>query len=1334
MFLNDVELRPVILKETKGFEVLGLALGKGILPFELLVVLSERRPNQADLRAVWKSRLGGRVAPLLLVVLHGGGRAAICGPAGEDPAAFLDLEERRVERICRTALEEPDRHSALRFLRNAIPEIEASLSGLRNEGLFATHELINGISRRSDWESAVESSKLLLAKRRNDLFNALGFSVEPLPGPASILRAAKTKIAVAVLLERNESPDVSNSRFSDLSPISYALAKADEENLPYVLISTGPVLRLYPVRSGVGIGRRGRTETFVEIHLDLVEEEKAGYLWLLFSAPALSQGGSFDEIMARSGDFAVSLGERLRDRVYECVVPCLAEAILEARKLDQPTRDELDLTYEMALLVLFRLLFIAYAEDKDLLPYRHNDLYRVRSLKQKARELTMILNAGTAFDDSSTHWDDCLTLFRAVDEGKGEWGVPPYDGGLFSSHREVNKAGQGIAAIHLSNSAFGPALAGLLVDESPEGRGPVDFRSLGVREFGTIYEGLLENDLSVADVDLALGKDGAYRPAKARDKVVVRAGSAYLHNSSGARKSMGSFFTKDFAVEHLLDHALEPALDDHLRRLDGLKSDRKAAECFFDFRVADLAMGSGHFLVAAVDRIERKLSLYLSRRPLTDVLAELRRLRGKAKEALGSLGDGVEIEDTQLLRRQIARRSIFGVDINPLAVELARLSIWVHTFVPGLPLSFLDHNLICGNSLVGTATVSEAEDFLKGIAGSLFRLSIEELVGGAREAMERLARLSDADASEISAARTALTEAGKAAEPAEALFHILAAARIDDDLARDAHGAASHWVSNLAGLPGSREYKKAKAILSGLKPLHFPVVFPEVFLRDRTGFDVILGNPPWEEATIEEDRFWTRHFPGFHSLSQHDQEAEKRKLRRTRPDLVAAYEREEVAAELQRRVLLSGPFPGMGTGDPDLYKAFAWRFIALAAADAGRIGVVLPRSAFSAKGSTDFRKEIFGNAFIEDLTFLHNKGGWVFDDAEHRYTIALVSLSKNIDKSERSIPYRGPYSDKEVFSKHVKEEPSRYAVKDVLSWTDTAALPLLPDEESGEVFVQLRKSPRLDMAGGTWTARPNRELDATNDKGKMIISENCPEGCWPIFKGESFDIWKADTGKYYAWGDPEVLLPHLQAKRLRARTAFSGFDPARLKDPKTLPCLGSRIAFRDVTNRTNRRTVIAALLPPNIFLTNKAPYFIWQKGGVRDEAYLLGILCSLPLDWYARRFVELDLNFFVLNPFPIPRPSRSNPLHGRIVQLAGRLACPDRRFSSWAEEAGVEWGELDDGERSDMINELDAVSALLYGLSARQLTHIYETFHEGWEYEERLKRALRHFDDWRKRV
>ena len=129
---------------------------------------------------------------------------------------------------------------------------------------------------------------------------------------------------------------------------------------------------------------------------------------------------------------------------------------------------------------------------------------------------------------------------------------------------------------------------------------------------------------------------------------------------------------------------------------------------------------------------------------------------------------------------------------------------------------------------------------------------------------------------------------------------------------------------------------------------------------------------------------------------------------------------------------------------------------------------------------------------------------------------------------------------------------------------------------------------------------------------------------------------------------------------------------------------------------------------------------------------MLGVLCSIPLDWYARRFVETNVNFFILNPFPIPRPERSSPLWQRVVELSGRLACPDDRYAEWAEAVGVSHGQLEPEDKQDKIYELDAAVSLLYDLSEPQLIHIFQTFHEGWEYESRLDEVLKYFHAWSK--
>jgi len=445
------------------------------------------------------------------------------------------------------------------------------------------------------------------------------------------------------------------------------------------------------------------------------------------------------------------------------------------------------------------------------------------------------------------------------------------------------------------------------------------------------------------------------------------------------------------------------------------------------------------------------------------------------------------------------------------------------------------------------------------------------------------------------------------------------------------------------------------------------------------------------------------------------------------------------AANALRSALICGAFPGMGTGDPDLYKAFCWRFRRLIKEYGGHLGVVLPRSAWSASGSTEFRRNIFKQVADLDLTTLVNNREWVFTEVHPQYSITLTAASAG-QPDGKNIHLRGPFRSYEDFVQGRQREPATFKPDEVESWTETASLPLLPTADSPAVFAQLRKSPPLSFDDGqSWRARPHRELDATNDKHLLDVeSADCPKGYWPVYKGTSFDLWQPDTGTYYGFADLDTVVPHLNQKRWRGRnrgnSVWFEFADQPLKwwqDAETLPCYSPRIAFRDVTRATDSRTIRAALLPPHVFATNKAPFLLWPRGDEMDQSYLLGVLCSIPLDWYIRRFIETTLNFFVFNPLPVPRPGRDHPLRQRVVELAGRLAAPDDRFADWAQAVGVDHGPLADDEKQAMICELDAVACHLYGLNQKQLTHIFETFHEGWDYTDRLKQTLEHYRSWR---
>lgn len=1318
---------------------LRVAIGFGPDALEVAVATADSAPRMDDVRRLWSMRWNRRAAPVLLVVGYegtNGWEATVCGPS-DDPAAIAGLDLNQVERICSAALAAPTPSEAKRTLqRLLVGPKDQLIAGLTNQGLFASHELRHGVPSRGDWDAARVVGQSLLGKTGSALISALGYTTTAHGSLAQVLSSGPTRHAVAVLLNENELFDRPGQRFGAVSPVTQGLALAQEQNLPWLVVMRGTQVRLYPAKPDIGVGRKGQSETYVELDLALLTEQDAGYLPLLFAPSALDDDGTVASILAASVDHAAALATRLRDRVYIDVVPALAVAVAHAMQIESgEDLDEAALgeAYHRTLVILFRLLFVSYAEDRGLLPYQRNPRYTRKALKTLAREFAS--DADIQFDPNSyDRWDDLLSVWRAVDDGNREWDVPAYNGGLFAADPEFHPSGYAISQMRLTNAEIGPALKALLIDTGNDGDlGPVDFRSLSVREFGTIYEGLLESSLSVAPGDLAVDpKTKAYLPAVNGAPVEVRAGQVYFHNASGARKATGSYFTKAFAVEHLLDTALEPALTDHLASVQALldaNDEAGAADKFFDFRIADLAMGSGHFLVAAIDRVENRFAKFLTEHPIAVVNDELTRLALAAADALGEAASHVEIEPSMLLRRQIARRCIYGLDLNLMAVELARLGIWIHTFVPGLPMSSLDHGLRVGNSLTGIGTVDEVLDvFEPGLREmgqySLFSEQITEALMVARDRLVRVARTAEATKKEVKEASRIHAKAMTDANDVLALMNAAVALR---------RGVIPHPSEpDVAIAAGQTQVVLDSA--GELQSAHMPYLFPEVFLRDNPGFDVVLGNPPWDEVMVEEPKFWQRYVPGVMGLEPAAQKKRVKELRSERPDLVRELEAEQQAMADLRSVLMKGPYPGLTTGDIDFYKAFSWRDWHVLRRH-GRMGVVFPRSILSAAGSSAFREEVLRHGEIASATTLTNTGKWVFDEVDGRYTVVLLSIVKaRPGDAETAVKVAGPFHSLAEF-KAGEDEHGEIPPKSLSEWGNGAAFPLLPSTRAAEVFAKYREHPRFDATTAGVRFRPVTEFHATNDRPIFDAGTQTPSR-WPVYTGATLNLWEPDAGEPYTWADPKKVIAALQQKRTRQirlrSSAFYGLDPRIAAKAETLPCLRPRIAFRDIARSTDTRTCIAALVPGNIVLTNKAPYLWSAEATPTDEAYLLGILSSIPLDWYARRYIEIGMSFEIFNAFPIPRPAGTSPLRQRVVEVSARLAAVDSRYSEWAAEVGVSVGSVTDAAtKNDLIAELDAMVSLLYGLDRVDVGHVFETFHRGWDYQPRLTAVLAHYDAWK---
>ena len=411
-----------------------------------------------------------------------------------------------------------------------------------------------------------------------------------------------------------------------------------------------------------------------------------------------------------------------------------------------------------ALIFLYRLLFILYAEDRGLLPVndRRYDDYGLR--KRVRDDVATRMQIGDTFSSAATNYYDRLnTLFRLIDLGDPSIGLPPYNGGLFS-----RDSAPLLESVRLPDSVIADIIYDLShtrsVRKGDSVRSFVNYRDMSVQQLGSIYERLLEQE-----------------PVRGDD------GKIGMRPNPYARKDSGSFYTPQELVDLIVEKTLAPLVEERLTafetRAKELKSDRRPkperrkelealdpAVAALDLKILDPAMGSGHFLVTAVDFLSDDIahmveyvpavpewlddgcgSAYVS--PLVERIAAIREeILQRARESDWAI-DKLQLTDQAIIRRMVLKRCIYGVDKNPLAVELAKVSLWLHSFTVGAPLSFLDHHLRCGDSLLGLR-VEEAVDELNRMGG-LFVQSAVASAEAAAEGMEHIEMLSDADVAEV---------------------------------------------------------------------------------------------------------------------------------------------------------------------------------------------------------------------------------------------------------------------------------------------------------------------------------------------------------------------------------------------------------------------------------------------------------------------------------------------------------------------------------------------------------------------------------------------------------
>ena len=1113
--------------------------------------------------------------------------------------------------------------------------------------------------------------------------------------------------------------DESNPRFhgwglSDASRSATRFAQEfinERDDFLWAIVTNGRELRL--VRDNPSLTR----PSFLSFDLTAIlsgtgDFPAFAFLWRMLHASRAegisAENSVWEKLHTRSTETGVRALDGLRPGVAAAIEILGTGFIRENPSIREAfTTGTLDVAgYEQELLRLaYRFLFLFVAEERDLLhtpdtPPAVRKVYRHGYSMFRLKRLAARYAAGS----SDRHHDLYIGLkhvFKALAHGEPRLGLTAL-GGIFGEEECPH-----LKDALITNADLLAAIRKLRFIDAGRHLYPVNYRDIGSEEIGSLYEGILELVPNYSEGSRQLTLVGA---------------------AGNNRKTTGSYYTPSSLVDKQIESALDPLLDRAMKAAD-------PAKAILDLNVIDTSCGSGHFVVAAARRMASRL-----------VAAR-----------------GVDTSPTEYQRalRDVVRNSIYGVDINPLAVELAKITLWIESVVPGEPLTFLDSHFICGDATLGI-------DNLKNLEHGIPNAAYKPLTGDDKDTAKELAKRN----------RTALKSMEDDARYCSNLFydpkHTLAnQMRIIDAMPEDTlaeieskktayakfreEGNLNHFnlaadvftaafllpktsvdvqVGNLgngtplterkpdptipttaelygiltAGAAGSypsvESLDRCAKICRKNRVLHWPLAFPTVF--EKGGFDCILTNPPWDRIKLQEKEFFAARDPEIANA----QNAAIRKrliesLPENNPALYQAFLDAKRNADVSSAfVHESGRFTLSNAGDVNLYSVLAEVILHLRC-KSGFAGAVLPSGICSDDSNKRLFSAMVNGGILKSFLSFENEER-LFPDVHHSFKFALVTIGESecADFSFFNRQVASLADDR----RHFSLSPEDFALIN----PNTLTAPIFRSKADAELAKKIYFKVGVlwnetVTNGNPWGISFRTLFHMSNDSALFLTSR--VKDSLPLYEAKmihQFDHrWASaildDTVAELSTleekhGPSFEVRPRYWVEARHVIEKFNG-DP-----PKYL------MGWRDITNAATFRSVIASVVP--LTAVGNTMALLFTEHDAKLEACLLGDLDSLVHDWCARQKISgLHLNFFTVNQVATLSPSAYSQADiDFIVPRVLELTYTSHSLKGWAEALGYE-GEpfvFDPERRAILRAELDARYAKLYGLNEHELRYILD--------------------------